>query len=216
MESDSAFVAPEGVYSVTEEHKPLPVPSHSSTAAHPIYNTRLSTITVRFPQKQPSSPGIAQFLGANLTKDLKKDKEKEKEKDVLIKERPLLEETRTSISSSDTPDDSFTSPDVDITPAEHQHKLFSHPSISTNKKKSTISRPKHNLRTTSSTFITRLQSIEGLNKLLSSKQGDVTFSFYNTGKAFLWLEVGNKAKVRPTLLGCVRGCMILSGTADED
>jgi len=212
MESDSAFVAPEGVYSVTEEHKPPQLPSHSSTTAHPIYHTRLSTVTVRFPQKQPPSPGIAQFLGANLTKDLKKDKEK----DALIKDRPLLEETRTSVSSSDTPDDSFTSPDVDITPAEHQHKLFSHPSISTNKKKSAMSRPKHNLRTTSSTFITRLQSIEGLSKILSSKQGDVTFSFYNTGKAFLWLEVGNKAKVRPMPLGCVGDCMILTGTADED
>jgi hypothetical protein len=72
------------------------------------------------------------------------------------------------------------------------------------------------MRTTSSTFITRLQSIEGLNKTLSSKQGEVTFLFYNTGKAFLWVEVGNKAKVRPTLLGCVGGCMILSGTTHED
>lgn len=204
MESDSAFVAPEGVYSVTEEHKPLLVPAHSSTAAHPIYHTRLSTITIRFPPKHPTSPGIALFLGASLTKDLKKDKDKdrEKDKDAFLKERPLLEER--SISSSDTPDDSFTSPDVanpDVppsTPAEHQPKLFSHPSISVGKKKSTMSRPKHNMRTTSSTFITRLQSIEGLNKTLSSKQGEVTFLFYNTGKAFLWVEVGNKAKVRPT------------------
>ncbi|OAX44596.1 WD40 repeat-like protein [Rhizopogon vinicolor AM-OR11-026] len=204
MESDTAFVAPEGVYSVTEEHKPLPVLSHSSTSAHPIYHTRLSTITVRFPHKHPASPGIAQFLGANLTKDLKKekdkdkDKDRDKDKDAFIKERPQFEET--SMSSSDTPDDSFTSPDVatpDLTvstPAEPQHKLFSHPSISAGKKKPTMSRPKHNMRTTSSTFITRLQSIEGLNKILSSKQGDVTFLFYNTGKAFLWVEVGNKTK----------------------
>ncbi|KAG0701508.1 WD40 repeat-like protein [Suillus ampliporus] len=200
MESDSAFVAPEGVYSVTEEHKPLPVPTHSSTAANPIYQTRLSSITVRFPQKHPASPGLAQFLGANLTKDLKKDKEKEREKerDVVVKERPLLEER--SMSSSDTPEDSFTSPDVatpDLstsTPAEPQHKLFSHPSISPGKKKSNVSRPKHNMRTTSSTFITRLQSAEGLNKTLAAKQGEVTFLFYNTGKAFLWIEVGAKAK----------------------
>ncbi|KAG1743390.1 WD40 repeat-like protein [Suillus lakei] len=204
MESDSAFVAPEGVYSVTEEHKPLQVPTHSSTAAHPIYQTRLSSITVRFPPKHPASPGLAQFLGANLTKDLKKDKDKdkdkerEKEKEAVAKERQLPEER--SMSSSDTPEDSFTSPDAatpDLsvpTPAEPQHKLFSHPSISASKKKSNISRPKHNMRTTSSTFITRLQSIEGLNKTLAAKQGDVTFLFYNTGKAFLWVEVGTKAK----------------------
>jgi hypothetical protein len=229
MESDTAFVAPEGVYSVTEEHKPLPVPSHSSTAAPPIYHTRLSTVTIRFPQKHPASPGIAQFLGANLTKDLKKEKDKDKDKDkdrdkekdvLLVKERPQLDER--SISSSETPEDSFTSPDVatpDIpasTPVEPQHKLFSHPSISAGKKKSTMSRPKHNMRTTSSTFITRLQSIEGLSKTLSSKQGEVTFLFYNTGKAFLWVEVGNKTKVRPMLLGCMEGCMILTGTADEN
>ncbi|KAG1735466.1 WD40 repeat-like protein [Suillus occidentalis] len=200
MESDSAFVAPEGVYSVTEEHKPLQVPTHSSTAAHPIYQTRLSSITVRFPQKHPASPGLAQFLGANLTKDLKKDKEKEREKDA-VKERPLLEER--SMSSSDTPEDNFPSPDVLATPdlsvstpaTEHQqYKLFSHPSITANKKKSHISRPKHNMRTTSSTFITRLQSAEGLNKTLAAKQGEVTFLFYNTGKAFLWIDVGAKAK----------------------
>jgi WD40 repeat protein len=200
MESDSAFVAPEGVYSVTEEHKPPQVPAHSATTAHPIYQTRLSSVTIRFPPKQPPSPGIAQFLGANLTKDLKKDKDKEKEKDALIKERPLLEER--SMSSSDTPEDSFSSPDpvatpdVSVsTPVEHQqYKLFSHPSISTSKKKSHISRPKHNMRTTSSTFITRLHSAEGLNKTLAAKQGEVTFLFYNTGKTFLWIEVGAKAK----------------------
>ena len=204
MESDSAFVAPEGVYSVTEEHKPLQVLTHS-TAAHPIHQTRLSTITIRYPVKHPASPGIAQFLGANLTKDLKKEKDREKEKEVVVKERPLLDER--SMSSSDTPD-SYTSPDVatpDLsasTPTEPQHKLFSHPYIPAGKKKSTLSRPKHNMRTTSSTFITRFQGAEGLNKTLSAKQGDVTFLFYNTGKAFLWLEVGNKAKVRPLVLSC--------------
>lgn len=222
MESDSAFVAPEGVYSVTEEHKPLQVPTHSSTAAHPIYQTRLSSITVRFPQKHPASPGLAQFLGANLTKDLKKDKEKEREKDV-IKERPLLEER--SMSSSDTPEDNYPSPDVLATPdlsvsapaTEHQqYKLFSHPSVSASKKKSHISRPKHNMRTTSSTFITRLQSAEGLNKTLAAKQGEVTFLFYNTGKAFLWIDVGAKAKVRHLVLACAEHCMILPGTTNED
>ncbi|KAG2366041.1 WD40-repeat-containing domain protein [Suillus spraguei] len=171
MESDSAFVAPEGVYSVTEEHKPPQLPIHSSTAPQLIYQTRLSSVTVRFPPKQPASPGLAQFLGANLTKDLKKDKEKDKDKDkeAVVKERPLLEER--SMSSSDTPEDSFSSPD-----------------------KPHISRPKHNMRTTSSTFITRLQSAEGLSKTLAAKQGEVTFLFYNTGKAFLWIEAGAKAK----------------------
>ena len=40
-----------------------------------------------------------------------------------------------------------------------------------------------------------MQSVEGLSKILTSKQGDVTFMFYNSGKTFLWYEVGTKAKV---------------------
>ncbi|KAF9227756.1 WD40 repeat-like protein [Gyrodon lividus] len=199
MESDSAFVAPEGVYSVTEEHKPPAVPAPSTTAAASIYPTRLSTVIVRFNHsKHGSSPGLAQLLGANLTKDSRRDKDKEREKE---KERPFLDER--SLSSSDTPDESHTSPEIaspqtalvqdSIMSPEPRHKLFAHPSVS-GKKKANYSKPKHNMRTTSSTFITRMQSAEGLSKILASKQGDATFVFYNTGKTFLWYEVGTKVK----------------------
>ncbi|KIJ17014.1 hypothetical protein PAXINDRAFT_168435 [Paxillus involutus ATCC 200175] len=198
MESDSAFVAPEGVYSVTEEHKPPAVPAQSAATAASIYPPRLSTITVHFNHsKHGSSPGLAQLLGANLTKDSRREKDKEREKD----SKPLLDER--SLSSSDTPDDNYTSADItspqttlaqdSIISPEPRHKLFAHPSVS-GKKKSNYSKPKHNMRTTSSTFITRMQSAEGLSKILASKQGEVTFVFYNTGKAFLWYEVGTKAK----------------------
>ncbi|KAF9246391.1 WD40 repeat-like protein [Melanogaster broomeanus] len=202
MESDSAFVAPEGVYSVTEEHKP-PTTSASSSSAASTYTTHLSTVIVRFNHsKHASSPGLAQLLGANLTKDSRKDKDKEREKGKeRDKEKPILDER--SLSSSDTLDDNPTSPDAtspqtthvqdSIASPEPQHKLFAHPSIS-GKKKSNYSKPKHNMRTTSSSFITRMQSAEGLSKILASKQGDVTFVFYNTGKTFLWYEVGTKAK----------------------
>ena len=203
MESDSAFVAPEGVYSVTEEHKPPLVTAPSSTA-HP---TRLSTVTVHFnPSKHASSPGLAQLLSANLNKDSRRDKEREREKE-RDKEKQLPENR--SLSSSDTPDDTLTSPDA-ISPQtttvqdliasqEPHHMLFAHPSAS-GKKKPSSSKPKHNIRTTSSTFITRMQSVEGLNKILASKQGEVTFMFYNSGKTFLWYEVGMKAKVHPHIV----------------
>ncbi|KAG6336319.1 hypothetical protein ID866_2768 [Astraeus odoratus] len=194
MESDSAFVAPEGVYSVTEEHKPPTGPAYPG-AATPLFPTRLSTITVRFNNTKPaSSPGLAQLLGANLTKDSRKEKDKDKDKD-----RPLLEER--SLSSTDTHDDSHTSPDVsspqttvaqDSPISPEAHSLFAHPS-GAGKKKATA-RPKHNMRTTSSTFLTRVQTIEGLNKILSNKHGDVTFLFYNYSKAFFWVEVGSKSK----------------------
>ncbi|KAH0830697.1 WD40 repeat-like protein [Lanmaoa asiatica] len=199
MESDSAFVAPEGVYSVTEEHKPPIVPAPSSTAQ--LYPTRLSTVTVHFNHsKHASSPGLAQLLGANLNKDLRRDKERERERE-RDKEKQLPDDR--SLSSSDTPDDNLTSPDVTspqmttvqdlIVSQEPHHRLFAHPSLP-GKKKSSTSKPKHNMRTTSSTFITRMQSVEGLHKILASKQGDVTFMFYNSGKTFLWYEVGTKAK----------------------
>ena len=67
-------------------------------------------------------------------------------------------------------------------------------------KRKTVSRPKHSIRTTSSSFVTRLQTAEGLTRTLANKQGDVTFMFYNALKSFFWTEVGVKAKVCPPFL----------------
>lgn len=177
-ENESTFVAPEGVYSVTEEYKPAPVLAHPVNSSPPIHPTRLSTITVRFPAaKQGLTPGFAQLLGGN--KEPKKDKPQD----------------GVSLSSSDTPEDPFPSPEItgqDIISPNDVPSLFS-PSAAGSKKKS-ASRPKHNIRTTSSTFISRLQSAEGFAKIMQSKQGDTTFLFYNSAKSFLWVEVGSKAK----------------------
>lgn len=175
-ESDSTFVAPEGVYTVTEEYKPAPAHLHPVTANTPIHPTRLSTITVRFPAIKPGgAPGFAQLLGGN--KEAKKDRGQD----------------GNSVSSSETPEDSIPSPEVtgqdSVSPTDIP-SLFS----PTGPKKKGASRPKHNLRTTSSTFISRLQSAEGLAKTLQSKQGDTTFLFYNSVKSFLWVEVGSKLK----------------------
>ncbi|KAF9014002.1 WD40-repeat-containing domain protein [Cyathus striatus] len=49
------------------------------------------------------------------------------------------------------------------------------------------------MRTTSSTFITRIQNSEGI-KVLQNKPGDVSFLFYNTAKTFCWIEAGSKSK----------------------
>ena len=179
-ENETTFVAPEGVYSVTEEYKPAPVHLHPITNAPPTHSTKLSTITVRFPAaKQGSTPGFAQLLGGN--REAKRDKEKGQDGN--------------SLSSSDTLEDSFPSPDItgqDNLPVNEVPSLFS-PSAAVGKNKP-MSRPKHNIRTTSSTFISRLQSAEGLAKAMQSKQGDVTFLFYNSAKSFLWVEVGSKSK----------------------
>lgn len=199
MENESTFVAPEGVYSVTEEHKHSLLGVHTVNASTTSYPTRVRTITVKFTaSKGANSQVLSQLLGGNREKDAKK----EKDKSLPAKER----EDGLSVSSSETADDapspepsSFSpSPDSAPTPTlphEQFNTIFSHAPAPAGKKKS-IARPKHNMRTTSSTFITRLQNLDNLNKSLQSKQGDTTFLFYNAGKSFVWAEVASKAKVR--------------------
>jgi hypothetical protein len=196
MENESTFVAPEGVYTVTEEHKPSPL--HTSAVYNvPIYPTRVSSIVVLFTApKQGGTPGFAQLLGGN--KENKKEKPQKPEK-------AENKEDGASVSSSDTADDGSDLPAPENAPSSPTiptgaHTLFSHPPAPGKKKN--VSRPKHNIRTTSSTFITRLQSAEGLTKTLQSKQGESTFLFYNLAKNFFWEEVGSKAKVR---YECIKG-----------
>lgn len=190
MENESTFVAPEGVYTVTDEHKPSLIQSHAASAGPTIYATKVSTVIIRFPAtKTGGGPGFAQLLGGN--KDQKKDKGNG------LKDR----EDGLSLSSNDTADDGDqpSSSTQELSPpnpsvAQEPHTLFS-PTPAAGKKKN-VARPKHNIRTTSSTFITRIQTAEGLTKTLQSKQGDVTFLFYNQAKSYVWVEAGSKARVR--------------------
>ncbi|KAH9952078.1 WD40 repeat-like protein [Amylocystis lapponica] len=194
MESDSTFVAPEGVYSVTEEHKPSTVGQHTVTAAPILFPTRISTAAVRFPaSKGVNPPGLSTLLGGNREKDYKKDKAP-----TNLRER----EDGLSVSSSEEPDEGNHSPELsnppmpDILstptmPHDSHNNIFSH---GPSGKKKTVSRPKHNMRTTSSTFITRVHSVDNLNKTLQSKQGETTFLFYNSAKCFVWTEAGAKVK----------------------
>lgn len=198
MENESTFVAPEGVYSVTEEHKPNPLAQHTIAAAPILYPTRISTVSVRFSVNKPTnSPGLSQLLGGGREKEVKKEK-------VVAKERER--EDGVSVSSSDDPDDG--SPDASSVPAHDgaastptiPHEQPSTPfalTPATIGKRKSAPRPKHNMRTTSSTFITRLQNADNLSRSLQSKQGDTSFLFYNAAKTFVWTEAGTKLKVRP-------------------
>jgi catabolite repression protein CreC len=188
MENDSTFVAPEGVYSVTDEHKQTQAQSYAMNIGTPVYPSRVSSAIVRFPPpKQGSAPGFAQLLGGGKS-------EPKKDRAVNLKDR----EDGVSLSSSDTPDESEPQPPLtsqELAAGSSQvepHTLFSHPAST---KKKTTARPKHNIRTTSSSFITRIHTGEGLSKALQSKQGDVTFLFYNLAKSFAWIEAGSKSKV---------------------
>ena len=201
MENDSTFVAPEGVYSVTEEHKHGLMGMHTVNPTNLTFPTKLKTVTIKFvPSKIPNSQVLSQLLGGNREKENKKEKEREKQ---LAKER----EDGLSVSSSETPEDipspdtSAFSPSPDSVPThslphEQLNNIFSPTPAAPGKKKAALGRPKHNMRTTSSTFITRLQSVDNLNRNLQSKQGEVTFLLYNSGKSYIWTEAGIKAKVR--------------------
>ncbi|KAJ8087969.1 hypothetical protein PM082_013520 [Marasmius tenuissimus] len=181
MENEATFVAPEGVYTVVEELKPSVLQAHAASTAPVNYPARITAISVRFPAAKPSggTPGFAQLLGGNNSK-------KEKEK-------PVREDAHSlSTGSSDTPDegDPVSS---DHNPAVPNTHLFGgHSPI--RKKKASASRPKHNIKTTSSTFITRIQYAEGYAKIMQSKQGEATFLFYNQVKTLLWVEAGAKSK----------------------
>jgi hypothetical protein len=192
MENESTFVAPEGVYSLTDEHKPNQAQSIAASAGPHLYAAKISAITIHFPIPKQSggTQAFAQLLGT-VKNEQKKDKV----------EKPSKEkEDGNSLSSSDSPEDSeqpasSSQENTNVNPSvpHEPHTLFS-VQLAAGKKKTTA-RPKHNLKTTSSTFITRVQNAEGLTKTLQSKTGDITFLLYNMAKSLVWIEAGSKAKV---------------------
>lgn len=197
MENESTFVAPEGVYSVTEEHKPSLLGVHTANALPHLHPTKLASVVIKFPALKPgNNQGLAQLLGGNREKEPKKGGPPSKDQ----------RDDGLSVSSSDTPDDipmpgspelpNIPPGDAVASPAiPHENTIFSQTAVTAGKKKTAV-RPKHNMRTTSSTFITRLQNADYLNRILQSKSGETTFLFYNTAKSFIWTEAGSKPKVR--------------------
>jgi catabolite repression protein CreC len=141
---------------------------------------------VRFPAKQPPAQGLGQLPGGG--KDFWKEKAEKGLAPTPAKEDGV------SVSSGETPEDA-TSPNIGSTQdavspgsigmPDQNHGLFSPP---VGGKRRTLSRPKHNMRTTSSTFITRVQCMEGLAKTLQAKQEEVTYLLYNSTKNLYWIE----------------------------
>ena len=112
MESELTFVAREGVYSLTEDHKSIPV---AHTAPHPLYPTRLSTITVRFPAtKQPAIQGLGQLLGGG----------KESRKEKGLAPTPPAKNDGSSVLSGDTLESPPQMLAVCRMPPPHQHRLL--------------------------------------------------------------------------------------------
>ncbi|KZT09604.1 WD40 repeat-like protein [Laetiporus sulphureus 93-53] len=195
MESESTFVAPEGVYSVTEEHRPAGAGQHTVNAVPILFPTRVSAFTIRYPAKSTNSPVFSQLLSGGREKEYKKEKNAATNQG--LKER----EDGASVSSSEDPDDA--SPDVSTAPGpenirsspviahDSPNTIFSH---ALGGKKKAAAKPRHSLKATSSTFITRLQNADNAQKSLQSRQGDATFLFFNSAKSFILTEAGTKVK----------------------
>ncbi|KAF8511148.1 WD40-repeat-containing domain protein [Hysterangium stoloniferum] len=184
MENEATFVAPEGVYSLTEEQKPPVIHAAVIPPPHGQAYARLSTVTVKFPVPAQKPQAFTSLLGGG------KDKEKEKERDAkkdLKSDSGEKESLSSSGNSREEGEDDGPSAVIVKGAAFPPPSLFA-PVPSFSGKKKGISRTTRNLKTTSSTFVTRLQSAEGLSKILQAKQGEVTFLFYNTMKSFIWSE----------------------------
>lgn len=73
-----------------------------------------------------------------------------------------------------------------------------------------LPRPKNNLRSSNSTFVTRLQIIDNLPKIMAErgKNGGefVKWGFWNLGRTFAWAEEGGRVKVRNSNWMSLRLC----------
>src|ERR1700678_3040964 len=103
MENNSTFVAPEGVYSVTDEHKQTQAQSNSMNIGTAVYPSRVSSVLVRFPPpKQGSVPGFAQLLGGGSKSEPKKDR--------AVAPGPKDHDGVVSLSACNAPDESISQP----------------------------------------------------------------------------------------------------------
>jgi len=195
METAATIVAPEGIYSLTEELKPLQ--AVSLIASTPIlFPTRVSTVTIKYPSKT-TAQGLSGLLSGSRNPQ---------PQPAAAPAAPAAKETDSAgssdnINQDDAAGSNGSSGAVNASSTNnnnnnlHQHSLFAQPTQ--NGKRKAQSRPKHNMKTTSSAFVTRHQSTEGLNRILQAKQGDVTFTIYNSAKSLFWSEVGARAKASP-------------------
>ncbi|KAG8853539.1 hypothetical protein FRB96_008141 [Tulasnella sp. 330] len=201
MDDPLTFVSPEGIYTQIEEHKPPVLHSYFSTqnATSPTaaqMATKISVVALTFPAiRQPSSQAFTSLLGGNKT-------DKQGTKKLAASETkhqptlPAVQDKDESESSGEHPnlnaDDQGDNPPRNPSPTpavEHPHPVLFSPTLGAGlpaKKKST--RSKQNLKTTTSSFVTRYQAMEGFNKHLAMKTGDVNFMFYHSGKSFYMTE----------------------------
>lgn len=154
----------------------------------PVFPTRLSSILVKFPQPKAGGPGLTLgLLGGNKSKEAEK-------RDRSAPANGHDDSTSSSDENSADANDPDRDRDGSLIHSQTPALFSPGPEPQANKKKS-LRRPKNNIGTTSSSFVTRLHTFGSLSKQLSGKVGDVTFMFYNSARTFFWTELGFKNRV---------------------
>jgi len=161
--------------------------------AHPV---RMSWVNVWFPPKA-GEKGIGGLLGMGGGKA---------DSPAVGAGQPQMPGYEPSVSSDSDSPPSSDSPALPPTPLEVP--LSSLPLATSSKRMpftkgstapNALPRPKNNLRSSNSTFVTRLQALDSLPKTMAEKGkggGEmVRWGFWNLGRTFGWGEEGGKIKV---------------------
>ncbi|RXK35770.1 hypothetical protein M231_06956 [Tremella mesenterica] len=151
---------------------------------HPAYPVRMSWISVYFPPKA-GDRGLGGLFGGG------KDN-KEQEKEIVPIGYEASEGSGSTDPSSDIPNPRPMDIPVSAIPPKHRAQWLKSASLSA------LPRPKNNLRSSSSTFVTRLQTLETMPKITAErgKGGGETvrWGFWNLGRTFGWGEEGGKIR----------------------
>ena len=168
----------------------------------PAWPVKFSWVNVYFPPKAGEKAGLGGLLGMG-------GKEAQQHQQPMPAYEPSITSDDSSPSGSDNPPPpiAFEVP-LSALP-QQQGKRMGMGFGKASNVPTGLPRPKNNLRSSSSTFVTRLQALDTLPKILADrgKGGgeNVRWGFWNLGRTFGWGEEGGRVKVRH-VSSPIRGC----------
>ncbi|KAK4686140.1 catabolite repression protein CreC, partial [Tremellales sp. Uapishka_1] len=153
--------------------------------AQPMFPTKMSWVNVWYPPK--GEKGIGGLLGMGSSKV---------EGSGAV---PNMSGYEASVSSSDSSPASSDQPAPETLPIPLPLQSGKGRTMFSKTPSTTLPRPKNNLRSSNSTFVTRLQAADNLPRIMSErgKNGTgemVRWGFWNMGRTFGWGEEGGKIK----------------------
>ena len=165
--------------------------------AHPV---RMSWVNVWFPPKA-GEKGIGGLLGMGGTKDSPAAGTGQPQ---MPGYEPSISSNSDSLPSSDNPPLPPTPIEVPLSALPQAGSSKRMPFIKSSTAPNALPRPKNNLRSSNSTFVTRLQALDSLPKIMADKGkggGEmVRWGFWNLGRTFGWGEEGGKIKASQAVI----------------